>query len=85
MPRGSGSTDGAMPNLRRVGQRPGFWLACSAVFIVNAVLSAFRGQWGLAALEIVTGILAVIAAVGNWSAPRTFGRAGRSHDETRID
>jgi len=49
--------------VRRLGDRAGFWLASSAVFIVNALLSATRGQWPLACLQAATGALAAMAAL----------------------
>jgi 4-hydroxybenzoate polyprenyltransferase len=43
-------------------ERPLPWLVASLVFLVNAVLSATRADWWLAALELATGILAVVSA-----------------------
>lgn len=42
--------------------RPLPWLVASLVFLVNAVLSATRADWWLAALELATGALAVASA-----------------------
>lgn len=42
--------------------RPLFWLAAAAVFVANAVLSVTHGHWALAALQIVTGLLALVSA-----------------------
>lgn len=38
------------------------WLVASLVFFINAVLSATRADWWLAALELATGALAVASA-----------------------
>jgi hypothetical protein len=42
--------------------RPIFWIASSAIFLINAILSFVQGQWGLAAFETATGILALVSA-----------------------
>jgi hypothetical protein len=47
----------------RVGvERPLPWLVAALVFLANAVLSATRADWWLAALELATGVLAVGSA-----------------------
>jgi hypothetical protein len=69
----SGRTDPAAPehdHRRRWPQwtgriaveRPLPWLVAALVFLVNAVLSATRADWWLAALELATGVLAVGSA-----------------------
>ncbi|MFN2607563.1 MAG: hypothetical protein ABR511_06650 [Acidimicrobiales bacterium] len=42
--------------------RPVFWMASSAVFVANAILSATVGYWELSVLELGTGVLALVAA-----------------------
>lgn len=58
--------DGSPAGVSREGwaavNRPIFWVASSAIFIINAVLSFAQGHWGLAALETATGTLALVAA-----------------------
>ena len=47
----------------RVRTSPGFWLACSVIFTVNALLSAARGDWVMAILQTLTGVLASTTAL----------------------
>lgn len=58
--------DGSPPGVSREGwaavNRPIFWIASSAIFLINALLTFVQGQWGLAALETATGVLALVAA-----------------------
>lgn len=58
--------DGSPAAVSREGwaavNRPIFWVASSAIFLINAVLSFVQGHWGLAALETATGVLALVAA-----------------------
>jgi hypothetical protein len=58
--------DGSPAGVSREGwaavNRPIFWVASSAIFMINAVLSFVQGHWGLAALETATGTLALVAA-----------------------
>ena len=58
--------DGSLAAVSREGwaavNRPIFWVASSAIFMINAVLSFVQGHWGLAALETATGVLALVAA-----------------------
>jgi hypothetical protein len=61
VPAGVGSTGASRERWTAVN-RPFFWIASSAVFLVNAILSFVQGQWGLAGLETATGILALVAA-----------------------
>jgi hypothetical protein len=56
--------------VRRVQTSPAFWLACSVIFTVNALLSAARGDWLMAVLQAVTGMLASGAAVVESGQPR---------------
>ena len=65
-PESSLPADGSSPGVSRGGwaavNRPIFWISSSAIFLINAILSFVQGQWGLAALETATGVLALIAA-----------------------
>ena len=45
-----------------VGDRAGFWLLAAAVFALNGLVSAWQHNWWIAVLQIVTALLAVIAA-----------------------
>ena len=47
----------------RVRTSPGFWLACSVIFTVNALLSAARDDWVMAILQTLTGVLASTTAL----------------------
>ncbi|KRB45670.1 hypothetical protein ASG96_12540 [Terrabacter sp. Soil810] len=47
---------------RSATEQPLPWVVAGLVFIVNAVLSATRGDWWLAALEGCTGLLAGLSA-----------------------
>jgi hypothetical protein len=42
---------------------PSFWLACSLIFGVNAVISAWGGHWVLTGLGAVTSAMAAVATV----------------------
>jgi hypothetical protein len=53
------------PGIARIAQSPRVWLACSGIFVANAVLSAVQAQWLLSALGLVTGGLAVVAALAS--------------------
>ena len=55
-------TTPVLPHLRRLGQRPGFWLWSYAVFIANALLSAARRQWLLALVQAITALMSAISA-----------------------
>ena len=57
----------------RMRTSPGFWLACSVIFTVNALLSAARDDWLMAILQTLTGVLASTAALVESS-------QGRSND-----
>jgi hypothetical protein len=48
---------------RAASEQPLPWLIAMIVFVVNSVLSGVRGDWILAALELVTGMLAGMSAV----------------------
>ena len=61
VPAGVSSPDASRDRWMAVN-RPIFWIASSAIFLVNAILSFVQGQWGLAGLETATGILALVAA-----------------------
>jgi hypothetical protein len=52
--------------------RPIFWVASSAIFLINAILSFVQGHWPLAALETATGILALVAAASVAGSRRHF-------------
>ena len=41
---------------------PGFWIGCSMIFLVNAILSACFGQWPLATVQLGTAVMATAAA-----------------------
>ena len=56
-----------------------FWVASSAVFMVNSILSMTGSRWMLATLQAMTAILAVLAAIEDWDSRR---RADRSYSET---
>jgi hypothetical protein len=47
---------------RAAAEEPLPWLVAAIVFVANAMLSASRGEWWLAALEVGTGVLACISA-----------------------
>ena len=51
-----------MPLFHPIWDATIFWIASSAIFLFNAILSFVQGQWGLAGLEAATGILALVAA-----------------------
>ena len=44
-------------------ERPGFWLALAAIFVVNALLAAWQSHLLLACLQVATAGIAVRAAV----------------------
>ena len=48
---------------RAASEQPLPWLIAMIVFVVNSVLSGVRGDWILAAFELVTGVLAGMSAV----------------------
>lgn len=48
---------------RLAAERPLPWVIAGLVFLANALLSATRGDWWLAALETGTGVLAGISAL----------------------
>lgn len=52
-----------MTPLARMRTSPGFWLACSVIFTVNALLSAARDDWPMAVLQTLTGVLAATTAL----------------------
>lgn len=48
-----------------VVRRPGFWIACSGVFLVNAFISVRDGYWVLGAVQLITAIMAATSAFGS--------------------
>jgi hypothetical protein len=59
----------------RVRTSPGFWLACSVIFTVNALLAAARDDWVMAILQTLTGVLASTTAFIERGAPTRPGRS----------
>jgi hypothetical protein len=53
-----------------IGQTPGFWVACAAIFLANAVLSSLYGEWLPAALGLVTTGASLVAAAAWYRRPR---------------
>lgn len=58
-----------------VSDKPLFWMASSALFALNGLMSFVEGHWELAALEAGTGALALVAAAS--SADRARHRSER--------
>ncbi|HEY5117070.1 MAG TPA: hypothetical protein VIJ00_16225 [Nakamurella sp.] len=50
------------PTWPEVVRLPGFWIGCSMIFLVNAILSACFGQWPLATVQLGTAVMATAAA-----------------------
>lgn len=51
---------------RRAGRavdRPVFWWAACAIFLVNSAMSVGQGQWVVALLQALTGVWAAVAGV----------------------
>ena len=71
-------------NWTDIARNPGFWIACSMIFLVNSFFSVAAGYWLLAVLQLGTGLLALASAIGTLRArPRPADRApegGRLHD-----
>jgi len=44
---------------------PGFWAACSIIFLANAFLSVGEGYWLLGVLQLITAVAAAASAVGS--------------------
>ena len=44
---------------------PGFWIACSIVFLVNAFISVGDGYWLLGAFQLTTAVAAAASAFGS--------------------
>jgi hypothetical protein len=44
---------------------PGFWAACSIIFLANAFLSVGEGYWLLGALQLITAVAAAASAAGS--------------------
>ena len=59
---------------RTASEQPWPWVLASIVFVANAVLSATRADWWIAAFAGLTGLLAGLSAVA--VAARRGGRAG---------
>jgi hypothetical protein len=53
----------ALQPVRPAGGRVSFWSASAAVFVVNSLLSLSSSRWMLATLQIMTAILAILAAL----------------------
>jgi hypothetical protein len=53
----------ARPGPGRAVDRPGFWWAAGVVFLVNAGISAWAGQWAVAVLQLLTCVWAAVAGV----------------------
>ena len=53
----------ARPSLGRAVDRPVFWWSIGAVFLINAALSAAERRWGVALLQVLTFVWAVVAGV----------------------
>jgi hypothetical protein len=66
--------DGTSP--LRFTQQPSFWFLCGAIFLANAALSVVWTEWALAALQGVTGAMAMAAAGTSWQHRRAGGRGG---------
>jgi hypothetical protein len=49
--------------LGRAVDRPVFWWSAGAVFLANSGLSMAEDRWGLAVLQVLTCMWAVVAAV----------------------
>ena len=65
------------PPLRRLHRSTAFWFAASIVFTANALISASRGEWVVAVMQTLTGILAVTASLSVASRPEEIGEAER--------
>jgi len=50
------------PTWPEVVRLPGFWVGCSTLFLLNAVLSAIFGHWPLATVQLGTAVMAAAAA-----------------------
>jgi hypothetical protein len=63
-------------SLRRAiasGQSPTFWVASGLVFFANALFSIIHGYWLLGALQLVTAVMAALAAVESLDARNAGG------------
>jgi hypothetical protein len=49
---------------------PAFWVGCSMIFLANAILSAFFGQWPLATVQLGTAVMAAASAAA-WASEGT--------------
>jgi|BarGraIncu00222A_1022003.scaffolds.fasta_scaffold447889_1 hypothetical protein len=58
---------------------PGFWFACSVIFLANGLIALFANFWSLGVFEVVTALLAAASAVGMLRMRRRRGGA-RSGD-----
>jgi hypothetical protein len=59
----AGENAASRPSLVRAVDRPSFWWSISAVFLLNAALSAVERQWVVALLQALTFLWAVVAGV----------------------
>jgi len=64
---------------------PGFWFACSAIFLVNGLIALLAGFWPLGVIEVLTALLAAGAAVGMLRMRRPSGTAGAAGTQRAAD
>jgi len=63
------------PTWPEVVRLPGFWVGCSMLFLLNAVLSAIFGHWPLATVQLGTAVMAAAAASANDAASEEIDAA----------
>jgi hypothetical protein len=65
--------DGVFTDVVRL---PGFWFACSLIFLVNGLIALVASMWSLGSIEVLTALLAAGAAIGMMRMRRRSQGAG---------